>query len=98
MSDENFDAAIVKVNAKLKEAAEALAEAARLGKEAGLPALIPAMWISEDFFCSKVNRGRDRDELDTEWEAITEKFDKVDVSAFESALGSAGWSASASYC
>src|SRR4030042_1222614 len=98
MSEENFDSAIVKINAKLKEAAEALAEAARLGKETGLPALIPAMWISENFFCSKENKAKYGDDMDEAWEQFSEKFDKVDVSAFESALGRAGWSASASYC
>lgn len=98
MSNEIFEAAVVKVNAKLNEAAEALAEATKIAKEAGLPALIPAVWLSEDHFCSKVNRSRDRDVVDAEWEAIVEKFDKLDVSAFESALGNAGWSASASYC
>jgi hypothetical protein len=95
--DQAFEAAVEKINAKLAEAATALEEATRLAREAGLPALIPAMWISEDFY-SKENRKLYGDDMDDKWEEFSDKIRSVDVFRFESALSSAGWSASASYC
>lgn len=98
MSDQVFEDVILKVNDKLKEAADALKEATRLAKEAGLPALIPAMYLSKEIFCSKVNRARPHHEVEKEWEDLVEKIEKVNVRDFECALSNAGWSASASYC
>jgi chaperonin cofactor prefoldin len=87
MSDVEKDFSIVaeQINAKLKEAADALREANRLKDEANMPALIGAQWLAEELY------GDER-------EAFREKVELINVRALEAQLGQAGWSTSSSYC
>jgi hypothetical protein len=88
MSDleKDFDKIAEQINAKLKEAADALREATRLSVEAGLNgSLIFTQWTGQDL--------EEEEEGDLE-----EKFEKIDVSDLEEALGYAGWTTSSSYC
>jgi hypothetical protein len=84
--NEDFDQLVAQINVKLKEAAAAVEEAVKLSEKAGLNgSLILTQWTCEDL------------EEDEE-EDLEEKFEKIDVSDLESALGNAGWSTSSSYC
>lgn len=91
--DQDFEKIAAQINAKLKEAAEAVREANRLGDEAGLPGLIYTQWTAENLGLSRRNEG-DRAKL----EEIEEKLELINVRDLESALGGAGWSTSSSYC
>jgi len=83
--DKEFKEVVIKINAKLAEAAAAVNEANRLAEEAKLPGLIFTQYVQEDL---------DNYECDD----LREKFNLVDVSDLEDALDSAGWSTSSSYC
>ena len=87
MSDivQDFETVAAQINAKLKEAAEALKEANRLKNEAGMPALIGTQWSAEDL--NKHER-----------EVFNDQLELIDVSSLENELCQAGWSTSSSYC
>ena len=91
--DNDFEETAKKINAKLKEAAEALREANRLSTEAGLVGLIYTQFTSDDL---EYNLGR---KLTVEQKVgLQKKLEKIDVSELESELCDAGWSPSSSYC
>jgi hypothetical protein len=97
--DNDFEETAKKINAKLKEAAEALREANRLSDEEGLPGLIYTQFTRDDLGAN--NRRMDADkkaELEKHLDEIEEKLEKIDVGELEAALGDAGWSTSSSYC
>jgi hypothetical protein len=84
--DQDFDSLVAQINVKLKEAADAVNAAVELSEKAGLNgSLILTQWTCEDI-----------EEDDAV--VLVAKFEKIDVSDLESALGNAGWSTSSSYC
>ena len=92
--DKDFEETIVKVNEKLKEAAEALKEATKLAKKVGYKnGLILSQWSQEA-------EGFDWRKPDAdEWhDKLEKKYALIKVHALEAAMGGAGWSASSSYC
>lgn len=98
--DNDFDEVANKINAKLKEATEALREANRLSTEAGLVGLIYTQFTRDDL---EYNLGRkptaeQKAELQKQLEELEEKLEKIDVSELESELCDAGWNPSSSYC
>lgn len=102
--DENFKELAEQINAKVKEAAEALREANRLADEAGLNGLIYTQWTSEDDSSMEelTNEEREALENDDEWDGesspLKMKTDMIDVSELESQIQMGGWSTSSSYC
>lgn len=92
--EKDFDAVAVQINAKLKEAAEAIQEANHLAGTVGLPCLIYTEYIQDDL----IYRGMDRKEADAKAEELKAQLEKIDVHALEHALGDGGWSISSSYC
>ena len=98
--DNDFDEVAKKINAKLKEAAEALREANRLSTEAGLIGLIYTQFTRDDL---EYNLGRkptaeQKIGLQKQLEELEKKLEKIDVGELESELCDAGWSTSSSYC
>lgn len=94
MSDleKDFEEVSKKINAKLKEAAEAISEASRLSEEFGLNGqLIHTQWNDE--FDLEV----DEEEYDPVG-IIEYLFEQIDTSDLEGALDTAGWRTSSSYC
>jgi hypothetical protein len=83
--DQDFSVLAEQINAKLKEAADALREANRLKDEVNMPSLICSQWAAED-----LNKD--------EYRKFNEKLDLIDVTALETQLSIAGWSTSSSYC
>ena len=62
--DTDFNALVDQINAKLQEAANAMAEANRLSGQAGIPALIDSQYVREEMsgtdykiFCEKRKNG-----------------------------------------
>jgi len=106
MSDleQDFDKVAEQINAKVKEAADALREANRLADEAGLPSLIYTQWTSDDDSSLQDldKEARQKLEEDEEWDGesspLKMKIDKIDVSDLEGEIQMAGWSTSSSYC
>lgn len=96
MSDleKDFEEVSKKINAKLKEAAEAISEASKLSEEFGLNGqLIHTQW-SED-----IDYDLEIDEEEYDPVGIIEYlFEQIDVSDLEVALDTAGWQTSSSYC
>lgn len=102
--EKEFKETADKINAKLKEAAEALREANRMASEAGLPGLIYTQWTSDDDSSLEDmdDAARERLEEDEEWDGesspLKMKMDLIDVSDIEGEIQEAGWSTSSSYC
>lgn len=102
--DQDFKQVADQINAKVKEATEALREANRLASEAGLPALIYTQWTSEDDTTlddlseEEAQKLEEDEEWDGESSPLKMKMDLIDVSDLESELCDAGWSTSSSYC
>jgi len=116
MSDleKDFQETADKINAKLKEAAEALREANQLARTAKLPALIVTQW-NEDQFLDAFDKSSDEeedteeDDVEVESDYDDEEYDdpsdrvrylmeKIDVGPLETEMEHAGWSTSSSYC
>lgn len=91
-----------KINAKVREAAEALKEANRLASEAGLPSLIYGNWQREDDDYEYSEEELEELEADEEWDGeatpLERKINMLDTSELESQMERAGWSTSSSYC
>ena len=85
--EQDFAAVAAQINAKLKEAAEALKEANRLKDEANLSTMIMAEWVREDHYDDKEGL-----------EELESRLELIDVSNLEDQLCQAGWSTSSSYC
>lgn len=89
MSDleKNWEEVAKQVNAKLKEATEALREVNRLTDDAGVQALIVTQW-TYDWLGSE------------ETEKLREKLKliKESVSELEGMIDASGWNTSSSYC
>lgn len=100
--DQDFDQLVGQINSKVREAAIALKEANRLAREAGLDALIYTQWTDDNSEEEMTDEEREARENDPEWDGesspLKMKMDKIDVDALESAIQSAGWSTSSSYC
>lgn len=96
----DFDKLAEQINAKLKEAATALREAAALGDKAGLNGLIYTQWVADAFRSenSHSDSPLSKVEVKEKLQELENQYDKIDASEFEMALGRAGWSASSSYC
>jgi hypothetical protein len=102
--DQDFKDTADKINAKLKEAAEALREANRLAGEAGLPGLIYTQWTSEDDSTlddlseEELEKLEEDENWDGESSPLKMKMDLIDVSDIEGEIQNGGWSTSSSYC
>jgi len=102
--DQDFEATVANINAKIKKAAVALREANKLANKAGLPSLIYAQWTGEEdsTLDNLSEEERQRLEEDEEWDGesspLKMKIDMIDVSDLENEISSAGWSTSSSYC
>jgi hypothetical protein len=107
--DKDFQRLAIKINAKLKLAADSLREANELRAEAGLPSLIITQWERDALYSQFANEAEaseesnnpdfDEDEfIELKMEEYESKFDAIDVSDLEEELGRAGWSTSSSYC
>lgn len=97
MSDleKDFEETAAKINAKIKEAADALAEANRLADEAGLCGLIYTQWTRDNLEWDQKLRG---EALDAKCEELEEKCGLIDVGPLEAEMANGGWSTSSSYC
>jgi archaellum component FlaC len=102
MSDleQDFDQVAAQINAKLKEAADAINEANRLSETINLPSLIYSQWLRDDLYYQNKNSDtpKSKEEVQAELDELQEKLEKIDVRPLESALGQGGWSTSSSYC
>jgi hypothetical protein len=102
--DQDFEKVAEQINAKVKEAADALREANRLASEVGLPSLIYTQWTSDDdsTLDNLSEKELEKLEADENWDGestpLKMKIDKIDVSELESEISYAGWSTSSSYC
>lgn len=98
--NEDFQRVAEDINAKLGEAAEALKEAHRLANDAGLDGLIFTQFSKDDIRrCNQyAEPPLDKFELNEKIAQEEQKYELIDVSALEAALGNAGWSTSSSYC
>lgn len=102
--DSNFEALATQINAKLKEATDALREANKLACKARLPSLIYTQWLSEDdnslddLSDEERQRLEDNEEWDGESSPLKMKIDMINVSDLEGEISLAGWSTSSSYC
>ncbi len=104
MSDleKDFQETADKINAKVKEATEALREANRLASEAGLPALIYTQYTRDDDDYEYSEEELEDLESDENWDGeatpLERKLNMIDVSDLEGELCDAGWSTSSAYC
>ena len=98
--DQDFDKIAEQINAKLKEAAEAINEANRLSETVNLPSLIFSQFLRDDLDYENRNSDnpKSKEELRAELDELQEKLEKIKVHPLEAALGNAGWSTSSSYC
>lgn len=102
--DKDFAKIAEQINAKIKEATDALREVNRLTEEAGLPSLIYTQYIQEyDDTLDKLTEAElklleEDEEWDGESTPLKMKLDMIDVSDLEGEIESAGWSTSSSYC
>jgi hypothetical protein len=100
--EKEFEKTAEAINAKVKEATEALKEANRLASEAGLPALIYTQWTREDDDYEYSEEELEELESDEDWDGeatpLERKINMLDVSELEGQLEQAGWSTSSSYC
>lgn len=98
--NEDFQKVVEQINAKLKEAAEALREANRLGSEAGLDGLIFTQFSKDDIRHSNRYAEPPLDKFQLEDKIAEEeaKYELIDTSDLEAAMGNAGWNTSSSYC
>jgi hypothetical protein len=102
--DSNFEALVVQINAKLKEATDALREANKLADKARLPSLIYTQWLSEgdssleDLSEEEMAHLEDDEKWDGESSPLKMKIDMINVSDLEKEIRLAGWSTSSSYC
>ena len=100
--EDEFKSAADAINAKIKEAAEALNEANRLAQEAGLNSLIYGNWQRDDDDYEYSEEELEELENDEDWDGdatpTERKINMLDTSALESAMENAGWSTSSSYC
>lgn len=98
--EQDFAEVAKQINAKIKEATDALKEANRIGKEASLPSLIYTHWTRYGIISD--NRCREyplnKDALKNYLHEIEEKSELIKVSDLESEINIAGWSTSSSYC
>jgi hypothetical protein len=92
---EDFDNLVLQINAKIKEAGDALEAASNLSQKAGLQGqLIYTQFTNEYVEFERVESDDDPDESDE----LYDVFAKIDVSPIESALDGSGWQTSSSYC
>lgn len=100
--EKEFEETAKQINAKAKEAADALNEANRLAREAGLPSLIYGMFQREDDYYEYSEEELEELETDEEWDGeatpMERKIKMLDLSDLEGAMEEAGWSTSSSYC
>ena len=105
MSDleSDFKETAEKINAKIKEAAAALAEANELASKAGLPALIYTQFIDDDSRDDEFEAQLDKLSEDENWDGderspLERKMSLIDVSDLESEIENGGWQTSSAYC
>lgn len=98
--DKDFEAVAAQINAKLKEAADALREANKLGDSVGLPGLIFTQWLRDDLAYRTDENGHHmtKDQINEKLEEYESKMELIKTGEFEDELGNAGWSTSSSYC
>ena len=98
--DQDFEKTAEQINAKIKEAAEALRQANELATKAGLPSLIYTQFTRDDIQYQNDNADEPlkKRELEEKCDELEEKLELIDVSDLEDALSQAGWSTSSSYC
>lgn len=94
--DLDFEQVAAKINAKLKEAAEAIREANRLADQAKLPGLIFTQFMADDIMDHTY--GKEKESRKAQVEELVAKFNFIKVRDLEIELGQAGWSTSSSYC
>lgn len=96
--EQEFQATIDQVNAKLQEAAKALREANDLAIKAGYKnGLINSQWAREAEM-EKFPDEEGSDEDEDPYDIIQAKYDLLDISDLEEAMSDAGWQPSSSYC
>lgn len=98
--EQDYEALVAQINAKIKESAEALNEANALATKAGLPTLIYTQFLRDDmkYDNDRLDEPLSRDEVEAQCEALQEKLEAIDVGPLEAALSDGGWSTSSSYC
>lgn len=98
--DQDFEKVAEQINIKIKEAAEALAQANELATKAGLPALFYSQFIRENMQYD--NRYAEpplsKEEITEKCQELEGKLGLIDVGPLEAELGDGGWSTSSSYC
>jgi hypothetical protein len=98
--DQEFEKTAEQINAKIKEAAEALKQANELATQAGLSTLIYSQFIRDNMEYD--NRYAEpklsRDEITEKCEELKSKLELIDVGPLEAELGDGGWNTSSSYC
>lgn len=92
--DQDFDKTMAQVNAKLKEAAKALSQATKLAEQVGYTNGL----IFSQFNPEKEKFDWDQSDAEQKYDKLDEKYNLIDVEAFEIALEQAGWSSSSTYC
>ena len=98
--EQDFEKAAEQINAKIKEAAEALRQANELAEKAGLPSLIYTQYTRDNmlYYNRHAESPLSKDEINEKCEALEEKLGLIDVGPLEAELGDGGWSTSSSYC
>lgn len=98
--DQDFEKLAEQINAKIKEAAEALKQANELASKAGLSTLIYSQFIREDMQYNNryADKPLSKEEITEKCEALEAKLSLIDVGPLEAELGDGGWSTSSSYC
>lgn len=103
--NQDFKQVAEQINAKLKEAADALKEANKLAKESGVGGLICTQFTREDLWRDTRKELRqagkepdDDEEIEKLVEQKTAIFDLFKVGELEREMSRGGWSPSASYC
>jgi hypothetical protein len=93
--DKDFKQVAADINAKLQEAADALAKANELAKKAGLDGLIYTQWTTDHL---QYEYGLEGQALSDKCDELEAKCEKINVQVLEDELNKAGWSTSSSYC
>ena len=83
----SWEETVKQINAKIKEAAQALKDARLIADKAGVPVLIHTQYTGDYL-----------DMDDEEMDEFYEKVEDIDVSPLENEMDRAGWSMSSSYC
>lgn len=98
--DQDFEKVAEQINAKIKEAAEALKQANELASKAGLSTLFYSQFTKDNIeYDNRYAEPRlSKEEINEKCQALEEKLGLIDVGPLEAEMGDGGWSTSSSYC